>query len=216
MTVWWTSLTLLGQIFAIMAIPATIILVLQTVLLMFGLGGGHDADAGGLEAGHDFDVHTGDHDAGGDHDMHDGHGHEGGDAAGLRLFTVRGFVAFFSIGGWAGIASLDYGAPPMLSVAIAVIGGLAAMLLTALIIKWSLKLQSSGNIDMQNATGKTGEVYTPIPPNMQGRGKVFVTVQERFVDVDAVTDSDEKLPTGARVTVKSVTPDNVLVVEAIK
>ena len=62
-TTWWAGLTLLQQSFAAVAIPATVLLLLQTVLLLFGLGG-HDADHG--ECDHDFD-HDLDHDL--DHDF---------------------------------------------------------------------------------------------------------------------------------------------------
>ena len=49
---WWNALSTIQQVFYIIAIPSTIILVLQVVLLLFGVGGNHDADAsadGGAE-----------------------------------------------------------------------------------------------------------------------------------------------------------------------
>lgn len=44
MSIWWDSLTLLERVFACIAIPATLILIVQLVLSLMGLGG-HDADA---------------------------------------------------------------------------------------------------------------------------------------------------------------------------
>ena len=41
---WWNSIGLVGQIYAIIAIPATLVLVVQTILLIFGIGG-DDIDA---------------------------------------------------------------------------------------------------------------------------------------------------------------------------
>ena len=41
---WWNALPLIEQVFYIIAIPSTLILLLQTILLLFGVGGGHDAD----------------------------------------------------------------------------------------------------------------------------------------------------------------------------
>ena len=41
---WWNALSTIQQVFYILAIPSTIILVLQTILLLFGIGGDHDAD----------------------------------------------------------------------------------------------------------------------------------------------------------------------------
>ena len=51
MAEWWTSLGSAGQVFACVAIPATIILFLQTLLTIIGLGGGHDD---GADTGHDL------------------------------------------------------------------------------------------------------------------------------------------------------------------
>ena len=99
-TDWWAGLNLLQQSFAVVAIPATVVLFLQTLLLLFGLGSSHDVDHG---VDHDFDhdlSHDFDHDsdavAGHDaaHEFHDTP-HDGAHhAAGLRIFTVRGIVAF--------------------------------------------------------------------------------------------------------------------------
>ena len=44
MAAWWNSLTGLQQIFACIGIPATLVLVVQTILLLFGIGDGSDAD----------------------------------------------------------------------------------------------------------------------------------------------------------------------------
>ena len=44
MSAWWESLTLLGQVFACIAIPATLILVIQTIMSIIGVSGGGDGD----------------------------------------------------------------------------------------------------------------------------------------------------------------------------
>ena len=44
---WWNNMDLVGQIFALIAIPSTLVLVVQTVLLLFGIGG-DDIDADGI------------------------------------------------------------------------------------------------------------------------------------------------------------------------
>ena len=50
---WWASLTAAEQIFAYVAIPATMILLLQTLLMLFGLGD-HDSDTDGGGPDHDM------------------------------------------------------------------------------------------------------------------------------------------------------------------
>ena len=76
---WWESLEIIQQVFACIAIPATVILVLQTLLLLFGLGGSHDIDNG---EGINFDSHDISHDLNSDHDSAD-------HLDGLRIFTIR-------------------------------------------------------------------------------------------------------------------------------
>ena len=201
---WWNALPTIQQVFYILAIPSTIILVLQIILLLFGVGGDHDGDVsadadGDIDASADGDL-SAQIDADGsfvpEHDApyDPGPAHE----AGLRILTVRGVVAFLAICGWVGVAALDMGAGPILSSVLAVVAGLAAMILVAVALRFSLKLQQSGNLDLKNAVGLTGEVYVPIPRG--GKGKVTLTVQDRFLELDAVC-SERDLSTGEAVKV---------------
>lgn len=210
-TNWWEGLTLLQQCFAVVAIPATVILLLQTVLLLFGLGG-HDADHGEVDTDHDFDHgfdHDADHDF--DHDAHDGAHH----AAGIRLFTLRGIVALFAVGGWLGVAMCDLGLSPVLAGLIAAAGGFAALVIAALVIQYALRLQENGNIAAKNAVAHTATVYIPIPAARSGCGKVTMNLQERFVEMEALTDCDRTLKTGETVQVVGVTDEDKLVVRPL-
>ena len=61
---WWNGMSILQQCFAAVAIPATVVLFLQTILLLIGIGGSHDIDHGEFSdgGGHDFtDGHVPDH-----------------------------------------------------------------------------------------------------------------------------------------------------------
>lgn len=184
MLTWWNNLILSQQIFAVFALPATLVLVIQTVLLLLGMGNesADSADApvdGAKEA--DFMQ-------------------EGVDP-GLRIFTVRGLVAFFAVGGWVGIALVDQGIKTATASLLALAAGLLALLFVAWLFKVLLRLQSSGNIDIGNAAGSIGSVYLRIPAGGKGSGKVTLTIQERTREFDAVTESDEELATGSEVTV---------------
>jgi hypothetical protein len=79
---WWKSLDPAGQIFAIIAIPSTLVLTIQTVLLLFGIGD-DDIDADGIDI-------TG-------NGIGDTPGDGGGD--GLALFSLRGIMAMAAVGG---------------------------------------------------------------------------------------------------------------------
>lgn len=205
-TNWFGGLSTFQQALACAAVPATIILLIQTVLLLFGIGG-HDADHGELD--HDFDH---DHDLSHDHDHDFDHDHDGAHHSyGVRLFTVRGLVAMFAVGGWLGIAAVDLGASDLSAGLIAVVSGIFALMLVAYIIKFFSGLQESGNLDAHNAVTQTAKVYIKIPARRSGTGKVMLTVQERLVEMDAVTDFDRDIKTDSMVQVVSAT-DNVLVV----
>ena len=219
MFAWWNQLDLLEQILYIIAVPSTLVLIIQTVLLLFGLNHEGDTD---LDHGLDHDVGhvlAADtppdiHDAGAcdiDHafeqDAHDGSiaDHD----PGLRLFTLRGVVAFLAIFGWVAIALLDLHVPVLIAFPAALVAGFAAMSLVAVVILFSLRMQQSGNLDFHNAIGKIAEVYVPM--EKEGKGKVTLVIQERFMELDAVC-MEESLKTGQQVRVVGVTPANVLVV----
>jgi len=228
--VWWQSLGLIGQIMACAAIPMTIVMFLQLIMMIigagFGVGADHNFDSHGSDFNmdHSFDAHGPGFDAGhdvGGHDMHIGDGAHGGaghahvhsDAA--RIFTIRGIVAFFAIGGWAGLAALAGGIPALWSLQIALISGVAAMLLASVVIRFALRMQSTGNIDLKNAVLQNADVYITIPPSRTNTGKVTMILQERFVELDAVTDSPEALKPNTKVEVVDTTGKDCLVVRAV-
>jgi len=191
-------------IFYVLAVPATVILILQTVLLFFGIGDdGADVD-GDCDGGFDCD------DVPDDFESDTAGSFEG---KGIRLFTLRGIIAMLAVGGWAGVAAIQFGAPWWLAVIAAAVLGFLAMLLVAYCIKWALKLQSSGNIRYDNAVGKIGEVYMNIPAGNSGKGKINVVVQERYAEIEAVTNADRELRHGERVRVTGMADGNTVIVE---
>lgn len=197
-TTWWDNLTLLQQVFACAAIPASIVLALQTILLLFGFAG-HSADHG----------EACDNDADMEHDVshHD---------SGIRLMTVRGLVAFFAVGGWLGVALGQTQMRSAVIVALAFAGGFAALFAVALVLKWSLALQENGTLSLTNAVGSQARVYLTIPPARTGSGKVMVTVQEQLMELEAMTDEKIPLLTGAQVQIIAVDGNNLLVVAPVQ
>lgn len=194
MITWWNELLLIQQIFALIAIPSTFLIVLQTVLMLIGIGGDNAADADG-----DLDVD--------DIEVPDD---------GLAIFTVRGVTSMLCITGWVAVALLETSLPQGISIAIAILCGVATLIGMAYLMRAVYKLQSSGNIDVENCIGKIGEVYIPIPSSGNGSGKINLTVQEKFSEFAAITTADAQLKTGSFVRVVAVGPSGVLVVEPIK
>ena len=192
---WWNSLDLFARVYALIAVPATFILLLQTVLLFLGIG----ADDDGIDL-------TG-------NDQIDTPGDGGGD--GLVLFSVRGIMAMLCVGGWSGLALYASGVNRALTIIISFVCGCAALLAIAYLMRAVMKLQSSGNIDLGSAIGKTGRVYIPIPADAKGSGKITLTVQERFIEAEAVTTASRRLATGEPVRVVATDNAGMLVVEPL-
>jgi hypothetical protein len=190
---WWNSMLPAQQILALIAMPSTLILIIQTVMVLIGFG--DSGDGGDVDAD---DVLDGDTDDGG-----------------LGLFSVRGIVSALCIMGWSGVALLETSLPMALSLVIAFLLGVLTLFAIALLMKAIYRLQSSGNIDYGNAIGKVGQVYIPIPAGGMAGGKVSITVQEKLTECDAITVGDTVLATGSYVRVIAVGEGGVLVVEPV-
>lgn len=191
MIAWWNELAILQQVFLLVAIPSTLIMVIQAVMLLFGIGDGEDADFDGDDI---FDGAEGD--------------------SGLALFSVRGVVTMLAVTGWSGFALLDT-LPDAWAILIAVVLGVLSLVGTAYLMRAVYRLQASGNLDVENAVGKVAEVYIPIPPKGMGSGKVTMTLQEKYCELNAITMGEEKLKTGTYVRVVAVDGTRMLVVEPL-
>ena len=181
------------------------VLLLQLVLGLSGLS--HDApDAGHFGHG----GHAG-HVGHGGHAGHGGHGpHEQG--SGLDLLSVRSLAAGAAFFGGAGWALMAEGANALLSLVVAIVAGVAALVGAAYLMRSLLRLEADGTPLIEGAVGLPARVYLAVPGNRAGMGKVHVTLQNRTVEYQAVSSHDD-LPTGADVIVVDVVgPDTVEVV----
>ena len=197
----WNSLILAQQVFVCIAIPATVLLIIQIVMMLIGMGEG-DTDVDGDGIPDEVDA-FGDED-----DIPDG---------GLSFFTLRGIISMLCIMGWSGLIFLDpsLSIPIPLGFVISFLLGVLAMVLVAFAMRGISKLQSSGNLDLRNAIGKVGQVYLTIPGGGKASGKINLTVQEQYKEFTAITTVEESLKTGSYVRVVALSESGVLVVEPI-
>ena len=121
---WWNNMDLIGQIFALIAIPSTLVLVVQTILLLCGIGG-DDIDADGVDI-----TGNGVGDTPGD-----------GGADGMVLFSLRGIMAMAAVGGWSGLVMYEAGINITVAVLLAVAFGFMALVGIAYLMKLAMKLQ---------------------------------------------------------------------------
>lgn len=188
----WVDFSILEKIFFCMGTSATIFLILQiiTMLLGFGNNGEVEVDLNGDGDG-DITVDTSD---------------------AFNLFSLRGVVAFFAIGGWVGfiLASVN----TILAIACAFVSGTIALFIMAFLMRSLMKLRSDGNIDYRKAVGKVAEVYLTIPKKGMGCGKINLNLEERYVELNAIQMGENPILTGSRVKIIDCQGDT-LVVESL-
>lgn len=232
MTEWWESLSMLVRVLYCIAVPSTLILLLQTIFSIAGIGDDADinlSDTGGIDMGTDIDVDvnidaSADVDFGVDTDIDtdidgdvcpsgdtDSVTHVHGNFASLRLFTLQGMVAFLAVFGWVSIAGVSMGMPNVGAIVLGFVAGFFAMYGVAKLVQISSKLSENGTIDFRNAIGETAAVYIPIPPNGEGEGKVTLTLQGRFMECSAVSNEKELLKTGTVVRVTDLNGETLVV-----
>lgn len=185
--------------FTIPALLGTGIFLIKLVMML--AGGSDDLDlGGGASAGHiGSDFHGG----------HDGHGHGGGLMA---IASVQGISAFMMGFGWAGLGGLqglNLGLLPAMGVG--VLGGVGMGGLFLALLSSTRKLSTSGNVNIAETKGATGEVYATVPASGQGRGQVKLVVSGRQRIVQAISQG-ESIATGITIKVVEVRPDNTVVV----
>ena len=216
MIAWWDSLDSTVKILYFIAIPSTLVFIIQTVMAFLGgIEGGEGiaySDTSGLDLDGGFDgPELADMpDAMDIDDVHFGDGGNPADFSIMRMFTLQGIITFLMVTGWSAIASISAGAKPSISIIVGVILGMYAV---AKLIHASRRLTENGTLDVRNAIGNSGKVYIPIPANGRGEGKITMYVQGRYAECDAVNMGDEMLKTGTTVRIVDVR-NGVLVVEA--
>ena len=211
MSMWWESLDSLSRILYCIAIPSSIILILQTILIIIGFGDGGEginaSDTSGLDLDTDTDMQA---DVPSDVDVDFAAGSSPEDFGAMKLFTFQGIVAFLTVFSWVSISAYHSNVSSILALVIGFFAGFLAMFGIAKLIQLTAKLASSGNISLRNALGETARVYLPIP--VGGHGKITLTVQERLIETEAISDSDIEIPAGTMVRVVDIR-SGMLVVE---
>lgn len=212
-------------VFVICAALGGAILIVQFVMSLVGFGAHAmdfdvpgDLDGGGTDF-HMGDFHTGDLHGGdfhGDADVHDGGLHPSAHHFDSTwLFTVISFrtvVAALAFFGLAGLAANSAGIGAVPTLGIAVVSGLAAMFAVYGLMRALMSLRAEGTAHIANAVGRVGTVYTTIPAEGGGSGKIQLNLQGRTMEYLAVTPG-ESLKPGSKVVVGAVVSSDTLEVE---
>lgn len=212
---WWEGMDITQRTAFIIACAATLILIIQIIIMLAGgeVEADVSADVTDISGASDVDL-----DVNGDgisDGVSDGSVGSGAAHFGFRLLSLRSILAFLAVGGWV-TYTVGYALNWYLALIIGLVAGLAAACLMAAAIIGIEKLQTNGTINPNATISKSGSVYLLIPPKRSGKGKVSILVSEHYKEYDAVTDSEESIPTGANITVIAHLGDNLLLVKKSK
>lgn len=175
------------------ALSASLIFLVQSIMTFVGLGGDADLDAGG-----DFDADGAD-----------------GVDPGMNLYTFRNLINFLLGFGWTAIVFYDKISSKALLIGLAFLVGVIFVAVVMYLFKLLYSMQASGNINVEkSAVGCEGKVYLTIPAERRGSGKVQITINDSVREYTAITDGEE-LRTGTDIKVAEVINQTTLVVEPI-
>lgn len=182
-----------------------VLVVLQTITSIVGLGGsefdGLDAVDMDVDVDVDFDVDM-------DTEVDVSGGTDGiGDGWFVGMLSTRAILAALAVFGLMGLALQKQFAPFQTMLA-AMAGAFATMYAVGFVIRSMHKLVSDGTVRIEDALGQPGTVYLSLEANRGSVGKVTVRVGERTMEYPAVT-SGEKLTTGTPVIVVKVLGDTL-------
>ena len=186
----------MDMLFAVCAVAGGVIMLCQFAMTLLGMGGHHD-----FGGDHHIDFSA--------HDAHDGHADHGSTWF-FSLLSFRSLVAAITFFGLSGLAASSSQAVGVLALPIALVSGLAALILVAWLMGVLSSLQDEGTVRIENAMGATGIVYLTVPPHGHGAGKVTIKVQHRTMEYEAVTSAEESLATGTAIAVVGVVGPNTV------
>lgn len=175
--------------FWFVAIPTSLIFFIQTIMTFLGVD-----SSDGLEA--DFDSNFNEVDAP------------------FQLFSLRNLINFLLGFSWTGISFYTTISNPIILVALSLFVGVLFLYLFFIAMKQIQKLAENNSFKIINTLNKTAEVYLTIPENKKGKGKIMISVNGAFHELEAMTE-EEIIQSGSVVKVVKIENNNILIVEKI-
>jgi hypothetical protein len=180
----------LQKVFWYIALPATLVFLIQSILTFMGTDAGDGTSA-------DFDADL-----------------EGGPEP-FQLFSFRNLIHFLLGFGWSGIAFGPGISSPFLLLLITTGSGIAFVGVFFLIIRQLMRLSEDNSFRIHETLNHQATVYIPIPPHKSGSGKIQISIRGSIHEISALT-AGEKLESGALVRVIKISADNMVEVEKIQ
>jgi hypothetical protein len=181
------SLDTLHQGFWYIALGAGLFFFIQTVLTF--IGGDHGGD---FSTDFDGNLH---------HDTP------------FQLFSLRNLINFLLGFGWGGVAFYNSIESKGLLIFVSILIGVGFVALFFFLIVQILKLTEDNTFQQGNLIGKVGEVYLTIPAKMSGKGKIIISLNGTSHELQAMTESDENIPSNQSVRVIYIYDETLIVVK---
>lgn len=176
------------KIFWYVAIPISIIFLIQTVITFLGA----DAhDGGEVDFGGDFDSDTP-----------------------FQLFSLRNLINFLLGFSWGGISLWNTIENRTILIIVAFLIGVGFLLIFLMVMRQMTKLQEDNTVRITDALNKTGSVYLTVPENKTGYGKIQLSIRGSQREFQAVTNGDS-LSSGTAIRVVEILDDNLCLVEKL-
>lgn len=171
------------------AIPTSLIFILQTIMTF---AGAHHSD--GMDAA--FDTHS------------DGH-----DGDGFHIFSFKNLINFLLGFSWTGISFYGLVGNGIGLILLALAVGVFFVWVFFFIIKQLQRLAEDNSFQLEDTLGNEVEVYLKIPAKGNGAGKVLASARGSMHELEAISDSAE-IPSNAKARVVGV-EGSILVVTPI-
>lgn len=192
---WFEALPAVDKFYWGVAIFFSVIFVVQTLLTFIGIDS-FDSDTDVDLGGADIDGHT------------------LGGVGVSQLFSIRTLIYFMLGMSWGAISMGGLIGNEVVRAVLAIVCGGLFVWVFYLIMRTMLRLQSSGNVSINQCIGLTGQAYLRIGGERSQKGKVNVSINGALREYDALTNGPE-IKSGSQVHILAV-EGSTLIVEKVK
>ena len=174
------------QFYWYIAIGASVIFIIQTIMTFIGA----DADTG-VDADFDGNLDSGD--------------------SPFQLFSLRNLINFLLGFGWAGVSLYNLIPSKVVLGIVALLVGIVFIAIFFFIMKALMKLSEDNSFKIEDTIGKTADVYLTIPAAKNGKGKIFISVKGSTHELSAITTNTDAIKNGSLVKVVGIEGDILIV-----
>lgn len=182
---WFNSLDTSLKIYWLIAGAASLVFIVQMILTFVGMDG-----SDGLSA--DFD---GDMDSDGP----------------FQFFSFRNLVNFLLGFGWGGVSFYNTFESKVWVGILALLTGLVFFFFFFFLMKQLMKLAKDNTFRINSTLDKAADVYLTIPGEKTGKGKIQISVNGAYHELDAMTEG-EAIPTGSKIKVTQIIDNQTVLV----